>query len=78
MITARDWAEAEWLEANHLNEGDKKIILRIQDYAEKAYRMPRHKEFLLIRQQESIAGLARRLKVSESVANALSCFVIIP
>ena len=74
-ITPTDWAEAEWIEQNYLNEGDKKIILRVQRYAELLHKHP-ESTFMRARIESTVSLLANRLKVSEPVANALSCFEV--
>lgn len=73
-LTYIDWAEALYLEG-YLNDGDKKIILRIQRLAEMAYRS-NDNTFIQARIEVSLETLAKRLKVSVPVANALSCFEV--
>jgi hypothetical protein len=75
VITKEDWAQAEWLETYYINDWDKKVILRIQRYSELLAQYP-DSDPTRARIEASIALLAKRLKVSESVANALSCFEV--
>jgi uncharacterized protein (DUF2236 family) len=76
MITARDWAKADYL-VSHLTDADKRLILKVQNYAELMKAYPQHPTAKK-RIEDYLTLLATRLKVSRNVADALSCFAVTP